>query len=56
MADHGHHSSAPVQTLRGSEWRAVAVLVPYLLDFRWRVLLALTLLVRQSWRMSACRW
>ncbi|MEO8143744.1 MAG: ABC transporter ATP-binding protein/permease [Betaproteobacteria bacterium] len=45
MADHGHHSSAPVQALRGNEWRAVAVLIPYLMDFRWRVLLALTLLV-----------
>ncbi|MEK6243162.1 MAG: ABC transporter ATP-binding protein/permease [Pseudomonadota bacterium] len=45
MATHGHHSAAPTQTLRGNEWRSVAVLLPYLWDFRWRVLLALTLLV-----------
>ena len=45
MAAQGHHSSAPVQALRGNEWRSVAVLLPYLWDFRWRVLLALTLLV-----------
>jgi len=45
MATHGHHSAAPVQALRGNEWRSVGVLLPYLWDFRWRVLLALTLLV-----------
>jgi ATP-binding cassette subfamily B protein len=44
MATHGHHSAASTQTLRGSEWRSVGVLLPYLLEFRWRVLLALTLL------------
>src|SRR4249920_2662003 len=45
MAAHGHHSSAPAQPLRGNEWRSLAVLLPYLWDFRGRVLLALTLLV-----------
>ena len=45
MSAHAHHSAKPAQTLRGNEWRAVAVLLPYLLDFRWRVLLALTFLV-----------
>ena len=45
MAAQGHHSSAPVQALRGNEWRSVAVLLPYLWDFRLRVLIALTLLV-----------
>jgi ATP-binding cassette subfamily B protein len=45
MATHGHHNAAPTQTLRGNEWRSVAVLLPYLWDFRWRVLFALTLLV-----------
>ncbi|MSQ89127.1 MAG: ABC transporter ATP-binding protein/permease, partial [Betaproteobacteria bacterium] len=45
MTAHGHHSSAPTQSLRGNEWRSVGVLLPYLWDFRWRVLLALTLLV-----------
>jgi ATP-binding cassette subfamily B protein len=44
MAAQGHHSSAPAEALRGSEWRSVGVLLPYLLEFRWRVLLALTLL------------
>jgi ATP-binding cassette, subfamily B, heavy metal transporter len=44
MATHGHHSAAPSQSMRGNEWRSVGVLLPYLLEFRWRVLLALTLL------------
>ena len=45
MATHGYHGAAPAQqTLRGNEWRSVGVLLPYLLEFRWRVLLALTLL------------
>ena len=44
MATHGYHSAAPSQPMRGSEWRSVGVLLPYLLEFRWRVLLALTLL------------
>ena len=45
MSAHGHHSSAPADKLRGNEWRSVRVLLPYLWDFRWRVSLALTLLV-----------
>jgi ABC-type transport system involved in Fe-S cluster assembly fused permease/ATPase subunit len=45
MATHAHHSSAPAQSLRGNEWRSLAVLLPYLWDFRGRVLLALALLV-----------
>src|SRR5271169_2145936 len=44
MAAQGHHNTAPAEALRGSEWRSVGVLLPYLLEFRWRVLLALTLL------------
>jgi len=44
MATHGHHSAAPTQPMRGNEWRSVGVLLPYLWDFRGRVLLALTLL------------
>ena len=40
MAAHDHHSSAPAETLRGNEWRSISVLVPYLWDFRWRVLAA----------------
>ncbi len=45
MAAHGHHSSAPAEKLRGNEWRSVRVLLPYLLEFRGRVALALALLV-----------
>ncbi len=45
MATQAHHSAAPAQKLRGNEWRAVTVLLPYLMDFRGRVLLALTFLV-----------
>ncbi|HLX79587.1 MAG TPA: ABC transporter ATP-binding protein/permease [Burkholderiales bacterium] len=44
MAARGHHSPAPAAALRGNEWRSVGVLLPYLMEFRWRVLLALTLL------------
>ena len=39
------HSSAPLQRLRGNEWKAVATLVPYLLEYKWRVVLALVCLV-----------
>jgi ATP-binding cassette subfamily B protein len=44
MAAHGHHSSDPTEKLRGHEWRSLGVLLPYLLEFRGRVLLALALL------------
>ncbi|MGH8723358.1 MAG: ABCB family ABC transporter ATP-binding protein/permease [Burkholderiales bacterium] len=39
------HSSAPTQRLQGNEWRAVATLVPYLWEYKWRVGLALACLV-----------
>ena len=45
MAAHAHDSSVPREKLRGHEWRSVGVLLPYLLEFRGRVLLALTFLV-----------
>ena len=45
MAAHGHHSAAPAEALRGNEWRSVAVLLPYLMEFRGRVVLALSFLV-----------
>ena len=45
MSAHNHHSSVPAEKLRGNEWRSVRVLLPYLLEFRGRVALALTLLV-----------
>ena len=44
MATHGHHSAAPTEALRGNEWRSVGILLPYLLEYRGRVALALTLL------------
>src|ERR687892_1541501 len=39
------HSAAPTQRLRGNEWKAVATLVPYLWEYKWRVVLALICLV-----------
>jgi ABC-type transport system involved in Fe-S cluster assembly fused permease/ATPase subunit len=39
------HQSAPTQRLRGNEWRALGTLVPYLLEYKWRVALALACLV-----------
>jgi len=44
MATHRHHSAAPTQSLSGREWRALASLLPYLLEYRWRVALALSFL------------
>jgi len=44
MATHRHHSAAPTQSLTGREWRALASLLPYLLEYRWRVALALSFL------------
>ncbi len=39
------HNAAPTQKLHGNEWRAVRLLVPYLLEYKWRVLLALACLI-----------
>jgi ATP-binding cassette subfamily B protein len=39
------HSAAPVQKLRGNEWRALGTLVPYLLEYKWRVSIALGCLI-----------
>ena len=39
------HDAAPVRRLRGNEWRALGTLVPYLWEYKWRVGLALLLLV-----------
>ena len=45
MAAHGHSGPVPEQSkLRGSEWRSVRVLLPYLMEYRGRVALALALL------------
>jgi ABC-type transport system involved in Fe-S cluster assembly fused permease/ATPase subunit len=38
-------ASSPKPSLRGSEWRVLGTLLPYLWEYRWRVLAALTLLV-----------
>jgi len=39
------HQSAPTQKLSGNEWRVLGTLAPYLLEYKWRVLLALVCLV-----------
>jgi ATP-binding cassette, subfamily B, heavy metal transporter len=40
-----HHAAAPAQRLRGTEWRALGTLVPYLWEYKWRVVIALAFLV-----------
>jgi ATP-binding cassette subfamily B protein len=40
----GQHS-APAQKLRGNEWRVLALLAPYVLEYKWRVVAALVCLV-----------
>jgi len=39
------HSAAPAQKLRGGEWRNVRTLLPYVLEYKWRVLFALACLI-----------
>ncbi|HYL88044.1 MAG TPA: ABC transporter ATP-binding protein/permease [Burkholderiales bacterium] len=39
------HNAAPTQKLRGGEWRNVRTLLPYVLEYRWRVLFALVCLI-----------
>jgi ATP-binding cassette subfamily B protein len=39
------HDAAPTGRLRGNEWRALGRLLPYLLEYKWRVGIALTFLV-----------
>src|ERR1041384_4041408 len=39
------HSAAPTQKLKGGEWRTVASLLPYLWEYKWRVVIALVCLV-----------
>jgi ABC-type transport system involved in Fe-S cluster assembly fused permease/ATPase subunit len=38
------HNSAPTQPLHGTEWRALGLLLPYLLEYKWRVAAALAFL------------
>jgi ATP-binding cassette subfamily B protein len=39
------HSAAPTQRLKGNEWQAVTSLLPYLWEYKWRVVAALLCLV-----------
>jgi len=39
------HDAAPVRRLSGNEWKALGTLVPYLWEYKWRVALALALLI-----------
>jgi len=39
------HDAAPVQKLRGNEWRTIGSLFPYVLEYKWRVALALVCLI-----------
>ena len=47
MANPATHEPGPsrAQPFRGNEWRVLGTLLPYLLEYRWRVLAALALLV-----------
>src|SRR5207248_119841 len=39
------HNAAPAQKLRGGEWRNMRTLLPYVLEYKWRVLIALVCLI-----------
>jgi ABC-type multidrug transport system fused ATPase/permease subunit len=39
------HNAAPAQRMRGNEWKALGTLVPYLWEYKWRVVFALVCLV-----------
>jgi ATP-binding cassette subfamily B protein len=39
------HNSAPAQKLKGSEWATIGALLPYVLEYKWRVALALACLI-----------
>src|SRR3954469_12678787 len=41
----GHHHAAPSGRLKGNEWQALRTLLPYVLEYKWRVGIALALLV-----------
>src|SRR5258706_1517189 len=45
MTTQGHHSSAPAQRVRGNEWRVLRLLAPYVLEYKWRVVIALACLI-----------
>src|SRR5437762_5100361 len=39
------HNAAPTHKMKGNEWRAVGSLVPYLLEYKWRVAVAMACLI-----------
>jgi ATP-binding cassette subfamily B protein len=39
------HQAAPATRLSGNEWQALRTLLPYLLEYKWRVAVALVLLI-----------
>src|SRR2546422_4020959 len=45
MATQAHQRAAPTERLRGNEWRALRILLPYLLEYKWRVAAALACLI-----------
>src|SRR5947208_3457920 len=45
MATQAHHRAAPTERLKGNEWRALRILLPYLLEYKWRVAAALACLI-----------
>ena len=61
MSPHGSASlSLPSANTKGatprSDWRVVGRLLPYLLEFKVRVAVALIFLAPRRSRTSACRW
>src|SRR2546422_744853 len=45
MAPQAPHRAAPTERLKGNEWRALRILLPYLLEYKWRVAAALACLI-----------
>jgi len=39
------HDAAPTQKLKGNEWRTIGSLLPYVLEYKWRVAFALACLI-----------
>src|SRR2546421_2812242 len=39
------HRAAPIERLKGNEWKALGTLVPYLSEYKWRVIFALAFLI-----------
>lgn len=45
MRHHGSSDSSPLRTRHKSDWHTIGLLLPYLLEFKWRVLFAIACLV-----------